>query len=70
LIWSSAPTKTTSVPSSDIACRAASICTVKGLSPPIASTAIAILYPGLLLMIEREEKTAQVAAISMTSIPL
>ena len=58
------------MPKSLTAFTAASTWTDKGLSPPIASTAIAILFSGLLLMSERAEKTAQDALISMTSTPL
>ena len=58
------------MPKSLMALTAASTCTDNGLSPPIASTAIAILFPGLLLRSERAEKAAQDALISITSTPL
>jgi hypothetical protein len=49
---------------------AATTCTFKGLSPPIASTAIAMCFSGMLLMSERAEQTAQDAFTSITSTPL
>ena len=58
------------MPKSLTALTAASTWTDKGLSPPIVSTAIAILFSGLLLRSERAEKAAQDALISMTSTPL
>ena len=58
------------MPKSLMALTADSTCTDNGLSPPIASTAIAKRFFGLLLVSERALQTAQDALTSITSTPL